>query len=228
MLHWKECIPSTTVGVERFLGSGILKGINKVLAKRIVDYFESDIIRVIEEEPHLLTDVPGIGLERARKIRESWKEQKHVKELTQFLADADVNPIFTPRIYSRYEGKAIKLITENPYRLVDEIWGIGFKAAEQISVKLYVDKDNARRIQAGILYLLGQYGKAGNTYAEKSWLIDCAASVQKCTPEYIEKILLEMKEDQRLIITSVIGYPERQGVFLKAVYHAETGIANRL
>lgn len=228
VLHWKECIPSTTVGVERFLGSGLLKGINKVLAKRIVDYFMTDTIRVIEEEPYLLTDVPGIGLQRARKISESWKEQKHVKELSQFLADADVNPIFTPRIYRRYEGKAIELITENPYRLVDEIWGIGFKTAEQIAGKLHVDKYDARRIQAGILFLLGQYGKAGNTYAEKSWLIDRASSVLKCTSEYIEEILLAMKEDQRLIITNVIDHPERQGVYLKAVYHAETGIAKQM
>ncbi len=130
---------------------------------------------MIEEEPYLLTYVPSIGLVRARKISESWKEQKHVKELAQFLADADDNPIFTPRIYRRYEGKAIKLITENPYRVVDEIWGMGFKTAEQIAGKLHVDKDDARRIQAGILYLLGQYGKAGNSYAEESWLIDRAS-----------------------------------------------------
>jgi len=129
--HYEESIPATVAGIEKYLGSGLIKGIGPVNAKRIVKVFKEDTIRVIEEEPDRLIEVPGIGKKRVEMIKEAWQNQKEIKNVMLFLQSHGVSTAFAVKIFKTYGSDSIKIVKENPYRLADDIWGIGFKTADK-------------------------------------------------------------------------------------------------
>ena len=155
---WEETLPATVYGIEKYLGSGLIKGVGPVYAKKIVAQFGADTLNVIEDEPQRLSEVPGIGDKRVSKIIASWEKQKEVKNIMLFLQAHDVSTAFAARIYQAYGAESIETVKSNPYRLADDIWGIGFRTADTIAAKLGLARDSYVRIRAGILYTIRSHG----------------------------------------------------------------------
>ncbi len=128
--HCTSIIPTTVVGLKKYLGSGLIKGIGPVYAEKLVDYFGATILTIIDETPERLEEVPGIGAKRIEQIVTAWKDQKEIANLMVFLQERDISPALAARIYKKYRNEARAVLQENPYRLADEMWGIGFKTAD--------------------------------------------------------------------------------------------------
>lgn len=133
---FEETLPATVYGIEKYLGSGLIKGVGPKFAKRIVEKFGKDTLDVIEENPDSLIEVEGIGKVRVERIKNSWKEQKEIKNIMLFLQSNEVSTSHATKIFKTYGSESIQIVKENPYRLADDIWGIGFKTADVIAGKV--------------------------------------------------------------------------------------------
>lgn len=149
---FEETLPATVYGIEKYLGSGLVKGVGPKFAKRIVQKFGKDTLDVIEEHPDSLLEVEGIGKVRVERIKKSWQEQKEIKNIMLFLQGHEVSTAHATKIFKTYGSDSISIVQENPYRLADDIWGIGFKTADQIAEKLGIGKEKFVRLRSGILY----------------------------------------------------------------------------
>ena len=170
-LSWEETLPATLYGMEKYLGSGLIKGVGPKFAKRIVQRFGMDTFTVIEDNIALLIEVPGIGNKRIQMIGESWERQKEIKNIMLFLQEHGVSTAFAAKIFRQYGNESIRVVKENPYRLADDIWGIGFKTADTIAGKMGVSKEAFVRLRSGIMYTLSQLADEGHVYAWKGQLI---------------------------------------------------------
>ena len=138
---WEETLPATAYGIEKYLGSGLVKGIGPAFAGRIVRQFGEQTLELIETSPERLLEIEGIGRVRVERIRKSWEEQKEIRNIMLFLQSHDVSTAHAARIFKTYGNESLKIVQENPYRLADDIWGIGFKTADTIAEKLGFDKE---------------------------------------------------------------------------------------
>ena len=143
-VKWEEVLPATAYGIEKYLGSGMIRGIGPKYASRIVERFGTDTIDIIDSQPEKLLEIPGIGKERLRRIRESWEQQKEVKNIMIFLQNYGVSTAFATKIFKTYGNDSIRVVRENPFRLADDIWGIGFKTADALAEKMGWQKDGGR------------------------------------------------------------------------------------
>ena len=153
-LTWEEVMPATAYGIEKYLGSGLVKGIGPKFAQLIVGHFGTDTIEVIETDIERLYEVPGIGKKRVQKIRESWEKQKDIKNVMLFLQGFGVSTAYAAKIYREYGKESIDQVKENPYRLAEDIWGIGFKTADGIARKIGYAVNDDRRLRSGLIYTL--------------------------------------------------------------------------
>ncbi len=168
---WTEEMPSSIVGIEKYLGSGLIKGIGPVYAKKIVAKFGEETLQVIEEDIQRLGEVDGIGKKRIDLIAKSWEKQKDIKDIMIFLQGNGVSSAYATKIYKTYGKESIQKVQENPYRLADDIWGIGFKTADSIAKNMgYADND-IRRCKSGIIYSLNQLANEGHVFAMREQLI---------------------------------------------------------
>lgn len=158
---WEETMPATVYGIEKYLGSGLIRGVGPKFAGRIVRTFGTDTLTVIEEETDRLLLVPGIGEKRVQMIRDSWEKQKEIKNIMLFLQSHNVSTSFAAKIYKVYGNESIQVVRENPYRLADDIWGVGFKTADGLAEKLGFAKDDPLRCRSGILYTLNALADEG-------------------------------------------------------------------
>ena len=149
-------LPATVQGIERYLGSGLIKGIGPRTAARIVGHFGVDTLRVIEEQPQRLVEVAGLGPKRTAMIGQAWEEQKAIKEVMVFLQGVGVSTSLAVRIYKKYGDGSISVVRHEPYRLAAEVWGIGFKTADTIAQAVGIPHDSPQRVQAGIQYTLSR------------------------------------------------------------------------
>lgn len=156
--------PTTRDAIQRYLGSGLIRGIGPVMAERIVDHFHEDTLQVLDNEPQRLTEVPGLGRVRAKSIRAAWEEQRDIKDVMLFLQQHEVSTSFALRIYKRYGSASIETVTENPYRLAQDIVGIGFKSADGIARTIGIATDSPRRLQAGVLHCLEGAADQGHCF----------------------------------------------------------------
>jgi len=218
---WEETLPATVYGIEKYLGSGLVKGIGPKYAKKIVQEFGTDTISVIEENIQLLLKVEGIGRKRVEMIHESWEKQKEIKNIMLFLQESGVNTSFAAKIYAQYGDKSIEKTRENPFCLADDIWGIGFKTADIIAQNLGVDKQSYIRLRSGIMYTLGELAGDGHVYAEPGQLFVKASALLNAEEEYIVMTADQMVKDNDLII-------EEDAIYLPPFYYSETGTANKL
>ena len=140
--NWEETLPATVYGMEKYLGSGLIKGVGPKFAKKIVQKYGVDTFDVIEDNVELLIEIEGIGRKRVRMIAESWEKQKEVKNIMLFLQEHQVSTSYAAKIYRQYGNDSIPVMKENPYRMADDIWGIGFKTADQIAMKLGFGKES--------------------------------------------------------------------------------------
>ena len=218
---WEETIPATVYGIEKYLGSGLVKGIGPRFARAIVQRFGAATIEVIETDIERLYEVPQIGRKRVEKIRESWERQKEIKNVMLFLQSYGVSTAYAAKIYREYGSESIDKVRENPYRLADDIWGIGFKTADGIAGKMGYGKNDARRCRSGILYTLGQLSDEGHVYAEREQLVQAACTLLEADAAPVCEALERMILSEELIT-------EREAIYLPAFYHAECGAARRL
>ena len=208
--------PATAEGIERYLGSGLVKGIGPELARRIVARFGTDSLRVLDEEPKLLSAVPGIGPSRLAALGEAWKAQRGLREVMLFLQSHDIGTANAWRIYRRYGAKSIERIRENPYRLAEEVYGIGFRTADRVAASLGLARDAPARLQAGLLFALGE--AEGHTCLPTDELARRAAVLLELPEERLAEGVRELAAAGRVVL-------EEGSVYLPALHAAEAGIA---
>ena len=218
---WSETLPATVIGIEKYLGSGLVKGIGPKFAKLIVAKFGLKTFDVIENDADKLLEVYGIGKGRVEKIRASWEKQKDVKDIMVFLQGHGVSSTYAAKIYKQYGKESIEKVQGNPYCLADDIWGIGFKTADSIAEKLGYEKNDLRRCRSGILYTLSRLSEDGHVYSEREQLIKSAKELLSAEEEPITQALDEMIAKEDLIL-------DDEAIFLPPFYYAEVGVANKL
>lgn len=218
---WEEVMPATLYGIEKYLGSGLVKGIGPKYAQLIVGKFGLETIEVIESDIERLHEVPGIGKKRVEKIRESWQKQKEIKNVMLFLQSYGVSTAYAAKIFRQYGKESIEKVKENPYRLADDIWGIGFKTADSIANKMGYEKNDLRRCRSGILYTLSQLSNEGHVYANKEQLVTWAKELLEADEEPINQAMADMIATKDIIL-------DQEAIYLPPFYHAECGSADRL
>lgn len=218
---WEEVMPATAYGIEKYLGSGLVKGIGPKFARLIVDRFGTGTIEVIETDIERLNEVHGIGPKRIAKIRESWEKQKDIKNVMLFLQGHGVSTAFAAKIYREYGKESVSKVQENPYRLADDIWGIGFKTADGIASRMGYGKDDPRRVRSGILYTLGQLADEGHCFATDEQLLGTAAELLDVGEEAIGAVLEDMSGAGDVIT-------DGEAIYLPPFHYAECGVARRL
>jgi len=221
----KASPPTTVDGIERYLGSGMIRGIGPVYAKKLVKAFGEAVFDLIEQEPHRLREVTGIGPKRAERIVAGWADQKVIREIMLFLHSNGVGSSRAVRIFKTYGQDAVRLISENPYRLAKDIRGIGFKTADQIARKMGIAPDAMIRVRAGISYALSEAmdeGHCGLPVGEV--LISTAELLEVAAPLIETALALELEAGD--VVADSVG--ETGCIFLAGLYRAEQRIAERL
>ena len=217
--------PATLNGIEKYLGSGLIRGIGKVMAARLVAAFGLETLDVIESRPERLTEVEGIGPKRRKEIVRAWEEQREIKEVMIFLQSHGVSTHYAIKIYKAYGAHATELVKANPYRLATDIHGIGFKSADKIAAALGIPKDAPQRIEAGTLYLLGQGGDRGHVYLPRQALIEEAEKLLEAPAAGVETAIAALAETEQIVLEEM---PDETAVFLKPLHAAESGVAARI
>ena len=217
--------PTSADGIEKYLASGMIRGVGPVYAKNLVRAFGEKVFEIIEETPNRLQEVDGIGPVRAARILAAWAEQKAVREIMVFLHSHGVGTARAVRIFKTYGSDAIQVMTENPYRLARDIRGIGFKTADAIAMKLGIEKTAMVRVRAGISYALTEAMDEGHCGLPTDQLVPLAEKLLEVPAELVRSALdLELGEGN--VIADRVG--EAPCIFLAGLYHAERAIAGRL
>ena len=228
--HCVAQIPTSINGLKKYLGSGLIKGIGPSYAQKLVDRFGNDILTIIDETPHRLKEVPGIGPKRIEQIAKGWQDQKEISNVMIYLQDKEISPAYAIKIYKAYGQNSIAVLTENPYRLADDIWGIGFKVADKIAQAISIAPDSIKRIKAGILFAITNQVSQGHLYSELQDLKKQALLVleleKKETTELLLKTALHNLYDEDKI--KLISYNNEHYLSLTPHYLSEKGTARRL
>lgn len=236
--------PATVEGLRKYLGSGLVRGVGPVTAARIVDHFGLKILDVIESEPHLLREVPGIGQRRAETIALAWQEQKQIKEIMLFLQSHGVSTGLAVRIFKQYGQESIHVVQSNPYQLARDVFGIGFRTADKIARQIGFSPSAPSRIQAGLLYALSSLSSEGHCFAFRDQLLDEAVRLLEASRPACDEQLETLVGQGELIAEDAISTPapitfsrhiedpsaraEGLAVYLPPFYMAERGVASRL
>ena len=224
---YQTVLPATLTGIEKYLGSGLIRGIGKVMASRLVACFGTETLDVIENRPERLTEVEGIGPKRSREILRAWAEQREIKEVMVFLQSHGVSTHYAIKIYKAYGSQATQIVRENPYRLATDIYGIGFKSADKIASAMGISPTAPQRIEAGSLYLLGQGADRGHLYLPRPRLVEEARELLGAPADLVEKAVAALAETEQVVLEP-LATPEEQAVFLKSLHAAESGAAARV
>ncbi len=203
---YETILPANVVGLRKYLGSGLIKGIGPKMAGLIVRKFGMDTMDVIENEPDKLARVPGIGRKRVEMIKEAWEAQREIKNVMIFLQSHDVSTAHAAKIYKTYGNDAIPIVTEDPYRLADDIYGIGFVTADTIAQKLGIDKDAPQRVQAGIKYVLSQKADDGHVFQYRAELIEACQTMLEQKQEAIAQGISVLVEKEEIINPNFTDY----------------------
>lgn len=228
---WEETLPATVFGIEKYLGSGLIKGVGPKYAKKIVAQFGTETLEVIETDISRLQEVDGIGKKRIKMIRDSWERQKEIKNVMLFLQDHGVSTSFAAKIYRQYGNESLEKMKENPFQMADDIWGIGFKTADGIAQKLGFAKEAYVRLRSGIMYTLSNLADEGHVFAYQEQLIAKAAELLEVEESSIVMTLDQMIMDKDLICETVdynTDQAEMKAIYLPAFYYAEAGVAGKL
>jgi exodeoxyribonuclease V alpha subunit len=231
-------LPATAAGIQRYLGSGLIKGIGPVMAERMVAHFGVDIMHVIEAAPGRLIEVDGLGPKRTAMIAAAWAEQKAIKEVMIFLQGVGVSTSLAVRIYKKYGDASISVVRHEPYRLAADVWGIGFKTADTIAAAVGIARDSPERIKAGLGYTLSEAADDGHCYLPEPNLVADAAKILEVASELIAPALDELAAAEGVVRESVPGSgvgpaaagpaPQVPAVYLPPFYQAERALASSL
>ncbi|MCI0711698.1 MAG: ATP-dependent RecD-like DNA helicase [Chloroflexi bacterium] len=223
--------PATVEGIRRYLSSNLIKGVGPVTAKRIVDFFGDQTLDILDHEPERVREVPGVGRHRAGIIEKAWEEQKAVKEVMLFLQSYGLNTGIATRIYQTYKDDALDLVQQNPYRLVEDIWGVGFLTADRLARALGIAPQSPNRLKAGIAYALSQAENDGHVYLPTDELVALASELLGVEPGMIEEMLHRIQGDNQIRLDDV-RHPEKgemmQAVYRAPVFYSERNTAERI
>ncbi|XVS63548.1 SF1B family DNA helicase RecD2 [Actinosynnema sp. CA-299493] len=219
-------LPATIQGIRRYLGSGLIKGIGPVLADRIVTHFGVAALDVIEHEPERLIEVPKLGPKRTKLIADAWEEQKAIKEVMVFLQGVGVSTSLAVRIYKQYGDKAIEVVREEPYRLANDVWGIGFRTADLIAKAVGIPHDSPQRVKAGLQFTLSEATGDGNCYLPENELIGDAIKILQVDAGLVIECLAELVTEEG-VVREIMPDGE-PGIYLVAFHRAEISLANQL
>ena len=233
VVQYKKEVPATVYGIQKYLGSGLIKGIGPIMAKRIVSRFGKDTLEVIENRIEELAQVEGIGKKRIEMIRRAWAEQKEIRDVMVFLQSHGVSSGYVTKIFKQYGDQSIEVVKENPYRLATDIFGIGFVTADRIAQNLGFARDSELRAEAGILYVLNQLAEEGHVYYPYEELVRKCQEILQVERPIIVRALATVAAEGRIIIEDLNEDIEEFRINNKAVYLAkfhvcETGIARYL
>ena len=218
---YQTVYPSTVEGMRRYLGSGLIKGIGPVTAKRIVDHFGKEALDVIERDPERLVEVEGLGAKRAKWIIKAWEDQREIHNVMLFLQSHEVGTGYAVKIWKRYGHDAVELIRENPYRLSVDVWGIGFLTADRIAQKMGIPAHSDRRIQAGLLHVLNEAAdKEGHVFLPEDALIESCVEALDVPVDAIAPCIAQLRSEESIIV-------DEERVYLPHLYYAEQGAATR-
>ncbi len=222
---FEERAPEDIQSIERYLGSGAIKGVGAALAARIVRRFKEDTFRIIEEEPERLAEIKGISERKAMDISVQVEEKRELRQAMIFLQNYGISLNLAVKIYNRYGIEVYSIIKENPYRLADDIQGVGFKIADEIAARVGIRTDSDFRIRSGILYALLQASAEGHTYLPKEELTARTAGILEIEPEYIEKHYMDLAMERKLILKEENG---QMKIFTASYYMMEANTAAML
>ncbi len=229
----KECVaqlPSSTIGIQKYLASGMIKGIGPKFAERLVNKFQEKTLEIIDKKPELLHQVNGVGPSRVEAITKAWQDQKEISKVMVFLKSKDVSTAFAVKIYKTYGNESISKIQENPYRLIEDIWGIGFKSADKLALQLGMEKDSLKRVQSGILHSITEIISEGSLYIE----------VEKAKKQTLNILELEKNDTNNLLVKQslnelyqkakikLIEFKETKFISLPQYYFSEKNISKKI
>jgi exodeoxyribonuclease V alpha subunit len=229
----QSVVPATVTGIRKYLGSGLIKGIGPVMAGRIVKSFGERTLEVIDKHIDDLHKVDGIGRKRIEMIDKAWKEQKEIRSVMIFLQGHGVSPAYAAKIFKKYGWDSVKIVSQNPYRLASDIFGIGFLTADKIAASMGFDKNAPARVEAGILYVLHQLSEEGHVYFPYEPLADRCREILEVEREVIGKAIGAITLENKIVIEDLnqdleAFQPNHKAVYLKNFHIAETGITDHL
>ncbi len=226
---YSTVLPATIQGIQRYLGSGLIKGIGPVMAERMVAHFGTDILRVIDEEVQRLVEVPGVGPKRTKMVAAAWQEQKAIKDVMVFLQSVGVSTSLAVRIYKQYRDSSIDVVRDEPYRLATDVWGIGFKTADTIARAVGIAHDSPERIKAGLQHTLSEAADDGHCFLPAPNLLTDAAKILDVDRELIGPCLDELAAGEGVVSETVAqGDQEVPAVYLVPFHRAERSLASGL
>ncbi|MBQ7559045.1 MAG: ATP-dependent RecD-like DNA helicase [Synergistaceae bacterium] len=228
--RYEETLPATLHGIEKFL-SGLIKGLGPSYAEKIVEKFGKATLDILDKAPDELLKIPGIGKKRLEQIKKSWEEKKEIRNMMLFLQAHDVTIGIATKIFKQYGNESVKVVKANPYRLSDELWGVGFKTADEIAKKLGFGHERYERIRSGILYTLGKFSDDGHCFAYTDDLINSSLEILDVSKELAFNALEKMIDDDDVICEASEGDDEnlsKAAVYLPLYYYSELGTARRL
>ena len=202
---FEETLPATVYGIEKYLGSGLIKGIGPKFARKIVQEFGKDTLEIIETDPDRLLRVPGIGKMRVEQVKKSWQEQQEIKNIMLFLQDHDVSTAHATKIFKTYGSESIGIVQENPYRLADDVWGIGFRTADIIAGKMGFGHERYARLRSGLLYSLNRLADEGHCFATRDLLIRKGVELLAVEDNVLSLTLDEMIRAKDVIVEPGMG-----------------------
>ncbi len=225
--HWEKVDPATLEGIEKYLGSGMIKGIGPTYARRLVDAFGLETLTILSQEPHRVLEVEGIGAARARGIMQAWEAQRGMQDIMVFLQGHGIGAVLALKIYRFYGLDTIRRVKDNPYALARDIYGVGFVLADRIAARLGISGDFPLRVQAGVLHVLKEFVDQGHCFVLFSALIRNAASLLRVGEGVIEDAVEKLAGSGDVILEQTTS-EERAHVYLADLYRAEQRVAEAL
>ncbi|MBU4269660.1 ATP-dependent RecD-like DNA helicase [Candidatus Dependentiae bacterium] len=227
----KAQLPSTTTGIKKYLASGLIRGIGPKFAEKLVEAFGEKTLEIIDTNPVKLLTIYGVGPKKVESITNAWHDQKEISKVMVFLKEKDISTAFAVKIYKTYGDESLKLIQDDPYKLVEDIWGIGFKSADQLALKLGLEKDSIKRIKSGILYCITENINNGHLYIE----------VEECKEKSLKLLELENNNNNKLLLKKSLNElysqdkiklisqtEDKHFISLPKYYFSEKGISNKI
>jgi exodeoxyribonuclease V alpha subunit len=218
---YESVVPATVKGIERYLGSGLIKGIGPVMARRLVEKFGEATLDIIETDIARLQEVEGIGSKRIGMIQVAWEQQKEVRNIMLFLQGHEVSSSYAAKIYRQYGKESIRVVKENPYRLAEDIFGIGFLTADKIAMKLGIQKDSIMRAEAGIMHVLQRLADEGHVFYPQEPLLEECRSILGIEADAVRTAMKKTEGEKKIVV-------EDGAVFLAGYFTSEVGIARNL
>ncbi|MCC9306304.1 ATP-dependent RecD-like DNA helicase [Kitasatospora sp. RB6PN24] len=228
--NYTTVLPATVQGIQRYLGSGLIKGIGPKFAERIVGHFGIDTLTVIEEQPSRLIEVPGLGPKRTKMIAAAWEEQKAIKEVMVFLQGVGVSTSLAVRIYKKYDDASISVVKNEPYRLAADVWGIGFLTADRIAQAVGIPHDSPERVKAGLQYALSQSSDQGHCYLPEERLIADGVKLLQVDVGLVIDCLGELVAEEGVVRELLPGDDGESvsAIYLVPFHRAEVSLSNQL